>query len=406
MPDKPKNLASDLRGTKSLAVTAVTGISEIVQSMHLAVSSFAGLRKTPGKQLGITGQVYRSINSITGLVGLGLDKLLVQIGTIVGDKKTSSVTREAIVSIINGVLGDHLLATDNPLQIAMQFRLNGIVQTPAEIKSAVKIANGKVLILVHGSCMNDLQWQRNGCDHGRILADEFGYAHLYLHYNSGRHISDNGQQLADLLETLYKLTGASLELNIIAHSMGGLVSRSAIYQAQESGYKWPQHLQKIIFLGSPHHGAPLEKTGNLLDHILEINRYSAPFTNLLKIRSAGITDLRYGNLVATDWRDQNRFKLQSDRRKPIPLPENVDCYTIAASKAEKSKAPIDNLVGDGLVTVPSALGKHKNPLFQLKFPPDHQWIGRQMNHWDLLDHPEISVKIKTWMPEKLQNSLM
>jgi len=179
--------------------------------------------------------------------------------------------------------------------------------------------------------------------------------------------------------------------------MGGLVSRSACYYADQADFRWLAQLDSLIFLGTPHHGAPLEKGVNLIDNIIEINAYSKPFSRLLQIRSSGFTDLRYGNLVADDWEEHNRFKVQGDQRTPVPLPQNVACYTIAATKGETQGKLNDKLIGDGLVTLDSALGEHKDPALQLNFPPSNQWIGRKMDHWDLLNHSDVYAQLKGWL---------
>ena len=89
---------------------------------------------------------------------------------------------------------------------------------------------GKLLVLVHGLCLNDRQWTREGHDHGAALADEFGHTPLYLRYNSGRHIAANGEAFAELLETLVSHWPQPVtELVIVGHSMGGLVARSACH---------------------------------------------------------------------------------------------------------------------------------------------------------------------------------
>jgi len=399
MPDKPKNISTDLRGAKSLAVDAVTGVNGIVESMHQTISGFAGLLGSTDlkRKKGISGGVYKSINMVTELVGGGLDTLLLQLGKILGEKDASTSKREAVLSAINGVLGDHLVVTKNPLQIPMQFRQNGKPLNQQALNHAIEKADGKLLVLVHGSCMNDLQWNRKQHDHGQALADELGFAPVYLHYNTGLHISENGHKFALLLEDLLGNTPENTSITLLAHSMGGLVSRSACYYAEQSGCSWLEQLDTIIFLGTPHHGAPLEKGGNLVDHIVEINSYSAPFSRLLQIRSSGITDLRYGNLVEHDWEERNRFKLHGDQRTPVPLPEGVACYAIAATKSETPGKLGDDLIGDGLVTVPSAFGQHKNTQLELEFPESHQWLGRQMNHWDLLNHADVYTQIKQWL---------
>jgi hypothetical protein len=53
-----------------------------------------------------------------------------------------------------------------------------------------------------------------------------------------------------------------------------------------------------------------------VDLILGVSAYTAPLARLGKIRSAGITDLRYGNLVDEDWAGRDRFAGGGDRRNP------------------------------------------------------------------------------------------
>ena len=55
------------------------------------------------------------------------------------------------------------------------------------------------------------------------------------------------------------------ELAIVGHSMGGLVARSAYHYGCSANHRWPQYLRKLIFLGTPHHGTPLERWGNLIN---------------------------------------------------------------------------------------------------------------------------------------------
>jgi triacylglycerol esterase/lipase EstA (alpha/beta hydrolase family) len=140
--------------------------------------------------------------------------------------------------------------------------------------------------------MNDVLWTRKEHNHGIALAKELGKTPIYLHYNTGRHISSNRQNFNKLLEQLVLEWPVPVEeLVIIGHSMGGLVTRSALHYGQQQNKTWPNHLKKIIFLGTPHHGASLERTGNYLDVILQSSYYTKPFAQLGKIRSAGITAL-------------------------------------------------------------------------------------------------------------------
>ena len=221
--------------------------------------------------------------------------------------------------------------------------------------------------------------------------------HQFIYIIIPDDIFENGRQLTQILEEFTKRLSDDTELFILAHSMGGLVSRSAYHYAKVYGHGWPAKLSKLIFLGTPHHGAPLERGGNLIDAFLEANQYSAPISRLGKIRSTGITDLRYGNIVDEDWNKNDRFTPAGDQRQPVPLPTNVQCYVIAATISASSTKIGDDLVGDGLVPLDSGLGKHKKPNLNLSFPADNQWIGRKMKHLELLNHSKVYDKIKEWV---------
>lgn len=397
MPKESKSRVAEMQGAGKLTVDAVLGITDIVESMHHTILNFGGIfgESESPRTKGITGIVYSNIRSITKVVGKGLDVSLSQLNAIIEDSEATA-GKEAFLAALNGVLGDYLVASENPLAIPMRFRRAGKPLTEAAVQELVGHANGRLLIMVHGSSMNDLQWNRAGHDHGAALSQDLGLTPLYLHYNTGQHTSENGQILATLLENCLAKSPQSLELFIVAHSMGGLVARSAMHYGQLFGHTWQKSVKKLVFLGTPHHGALLEKGGNWIDNFLEINPYSAPLARLGKIRSSGITDLRYGNVVTEDWQGQNRFELAEDCRIPVPLPEKVQCYA-AAGTIGREASPVGALVGDGLVTVASALGRHPKQQRQLLFPEAQQWVGQEINHFELLHHPEAYETIKNWL---------
>jgi pimeloyl-ACP methyl ester carboxylesterase len=398
MNDSPKDknqhaTHSKIHGVGRLTIDAVLAITDIVESLHKRISPLSNEKSATEKEQlsGISGLVYRNIRNVTELVGKSIDAPLAAISKTL-DSQPDSASTESLLAALNGVLGDHLLLRDNPLAIPMHLRREGKTLNDVQLTEAIKQSNGKLLIMIHGLCMNDLQWCREGHDHGAELAKESSMSAIYLHYNTGLHISDNGKQFADLLESLVGLSDSQLEINILAHSMGGLVSRSALHIAENSGHRWPQLLKKLVFLGTPHHGADLEKAGNWIDLVLGSHSYTVPFARLVKVRSSGITDLRYGNVQESDWNTTERFEFSGDKRLPTPLPENVQCFAVATSANENIKFPL----GDGLVRVKSALGEHLNPAFILRIPDDQKWVGSNINHMQLLSDPKIYQVLKTW----------
>lgn len=391
---------SDLQGISRLVTDATVGVTELVEAVHHRIVHPPFLPSTPIQHLitNIASFTYKNIKWSTKFIGGGLDKVLGRLAPMLGEMKTTS-EKEALRAALNGVVGDYLEEKDNPLQITMQFRyLAKTVPTDSKsLKQIYPAINGKILLLVHGSSMNDIQWTRKGHNHGEALAKELDKTPIYIHYNSGRHISTNGQNLDDLLEDLILNWPVPVEeLVIVTHSMGGLVSRSALYYGQKNQKTWTKHLKKMVFLGTPHHGSPLERAGNYLDAVLEIIPYTKPFARLGKIRSAGVTDLRYSNLVDEDWQDNDRFKLQGDQRQNIPLPEEIECYNVAGNNGKETDS-VSRFAGDGLVDVKSALGQHKNPAKDLHFKKENNWIAQETNHLDLLDNLEVYGKMKVWL---------
>jgi hypothetical protein len=397
--------ARALRGAAKLATEATTGLTDLVEAVHARIARVPGLPgPADGRTRGITGLVYKTIRGVTRAVGGSVDTLLGVLAPALAPRPgvepgLPSPEREAILAALNGVLGDHLAKTANPLAIRMAFRHAGRalpLQRDA-LATSLPAAGGKLLVLMHGLCMNDLEWRRNGHDHGEALAVALGFTPVYLHYCTGLHVSTNGRALANQLEQLLEQWPRPVaRFAIVAHSMGGLLARSALHYGRAAGHRWPDRLDDLACLGTPHHGAPLERAGQGVDMLLGATPYAGPFGRLAKLRSAGITDLRHGNLIDEDWVGGDRFEGATDRRKAVPLPAGPRCYAIAGTLARQGGLK-DKLLGDGLVTVASALGKHRLVKRTLKFPPAHQRVFERTNHLQLLSSVEVSEQLREWL---------
>jgi hypothetical protein len=381
---------SDLHGIGRLGLMGVEQAVGMLETLHGKL-----LPRTTG---GIAAAAYRRVRATTAVLGRWLETGLVPPGERAG--KGSTVQREAVLAAVNGLFGDFLGASGNPLAIRMSLRQRGerLELDGAALADAVPAPSGKLLILVHGLCRSDLQWRRNHHDHGEALARELGYTPLYLHYNSGRHVSSNGREFAELLDTLVGQWPVPVtEIAFLAHSMGGLVARSACRHGRTARHAWLARLRHMVFLGTPHHGAPLERTGNWLVANLGRNAFTAPFARLGNLRSAGITDLRYGNLLDEDWEGRDRFEHAGDSRRHLPLPRGVQCYAIAATTGRRLGDIRDRLLGDGVIPLDTALGIHEDPARTLAFPKSHTWVAFGIHHLDLLNRPEVYAKIRGWL---------
>ena len=393
MAKRTRKHVDDLRGAGRLAVEATRGVTSLVEAMHRTIGSGPAMLGKPleGPVKLATAAVYGTIRGVSGAVGTGIDAALAGLGPVLGES-TPGPVREAVLSALCGVLGDYLEDTDNPLALSMQLRRGGIllpVTTPKAMAGAVAEPSSTILLTVHGSCMNDRQWRHRDHDHADALASARGWTRVDTVYNSGLHISVNGRTLAASLEDLVQGWPVPVErIVVLAHSMGGLVARSACRAGDEAQHRWRASLSDLVCLGTPHHGAPLERSGNGLDVLLSLSPYSAPLAALGKIRSAGVTDLRYGYVLDAHWEGRDRFEPGADTREPLPLPQDVACFAVAGQRGRG---------GDGLVPVDSALGKHRDTEQTLGFPPEHTLVVPDAGHLDLLSHPEIYAQLEAWL---------
>src|SRR3990172_948749 len=234
-----------LRGWGRLASDATLGLTAIVEGMHRNVSPIQRLlgSASRGRTAGLTGVVYGSIRGITQLVGIGFDAAAARYAPApdAGPSPEGEVAR----GILNGVVGDHLAATRNPLALPMELRHAGqpLPLCRRTLRARLPRPGAKVLVLVHGLCATDQQWARAGHDHGAALARDLGYVPIYLRYNTGLHVSTNGRSFAWVLERLiHAWPRRPEELTILAHSKGGLVARSACHAGAVLGHSWLQRL--------------------------------------------------------------------------------------------------------------------------------------------------------------------
>ena len=389
-------------GIAQLGLDSFSGITGAVEQVHqsiarTSVSNIPGLANSRLPGLGGKNPVYSVMLKTASAVNLGvrnLTKIVGDDGEVPGGNRNL-----AWLAALNGVCGDHLEATDNPLAMRMEITDGSrVLELDREsLDGSLPGAGPHIVLMVHGLCLSDQDWFRHdGADLGESLRDELHFSPVYLRYNTGRHISANGQSLARLLERLCAAWPVPVEsLSLVGHSMGGLVIRSACRYAAGAGRSWPNLLERVLFLGTPHQGSYLEKAGHLLDGALSFIPHSEPLLFGRK-RSAGIRDLRYGYLLDEDWQDDLSGKgLRRDSR-PVPLEPGVEYYIAAARVGNGDENLTGRIVGDLLVRTGSAMGEHRDGEFSLDFQSENVRIFPEKTHFDLLGDDCVHRQVVEW----------
>jgi pimeloyl-ACP methyl ester carboxylesterase len=319
---------------------ATGGIGDV----HRAIADRAFAAGSPARALhdGISGAVYAGVKGAAALAGRAAAPL--------PEREVSP----AMLAVLNGLRGDELAPE---LRIPMTLSVEG--DSP------------RLAVFLHGLFETEHAWGYGG---GPRYGDRLpGWTPVYVRYNTGRRISENGRTLADELEALAAEREVE-EIALIGHSMGGLVARSACH----AGGSWVDRVTHVISLGSPHTGAPLESAVHYAAAALGVMPESRPFARFLRRRSAGIRDLRSGSLVDEDWKDRDPEALRAAACREVPLLEGARHCFVSATVTRRKDHPVARVVGDWLVLERSASHRAQETLH----------VGAA-HHLALLNHPAV-----------------
>ena len=411
----------EVRGLKDLMVAAINGGMTTIEQMHASIARrpFKALERVPVTRIpaaavrvihdGIAGGVYGGLRGLTKLAGSAADAALTPLGQMApAEDGPSPAALDHALGALNGVVGDHLERSRNGLRMRMEFRHRGRPLAPdtETLRRAYPGAAPKIAVFVHGLAGNDLVWRFYSEEHhgnrkttyGSLLERDLGYTPVYLRYNSGLHISENGGLLAGIMEEIVSAWPVAVEeIVLVGHSMGGLVSRSACHQGKQRGNGWVDSVRHVFCVGTPHLGAPLEKLGNVMGWVLNAFDATRPFARIVNGRSAGIKDLRFGYLVEEDWRGRNVDALLENNRHDIPFLDSAMHYFIAATVTENPHHPLGLLIGDTLVRFPSASGRGAGTAKRIPFRDEHGHHLGAMTHLRLLNHPAVYDQMRFWL---------
>lgn len=402
---EPISYADFFEGVTQLATIGVVEVTDIVEAIHreillrpLGRFNEGHLNKWQGS---ITGRIYGTIRSIMSLVGNNLASGLRLYNNVRNPKEAQPLPKSLrqLVNILNGVMGDHLVNHNNPLAVPMVlYDSNGRPQH--------ETLSGRIIILCHGLGLSHLSWQVSKIGNlGEQLNRSLPQSTvLYLNYNTGQRISTNGRDFSKVLQNLVNNNPDISQIDLVGHSMGGLVARSALFYGKEQGFSWVKRVGNLITLGSPHQGASLERIGNFVQERIGKLPFAGSLAKLGDLRSAGVIDLRHGSIRDADWKSlEGRSVLPADFRHPARLPLHVRTYLIAATLVEghyDSKAT--SLLGDGLVTIGSALGEHTGE-HALSVPERHKAVFYGVSHINLMYSRRVSKQVVAWLVDNGQS---
>ncbi|WP_087459897.1 esterase/lipase family protein [Oleiphilus messinensis] len=281
------------------------------------------------------------------------------------------------ISILNGILGDYLVESGNPLAIDMGFYHQSRLLEPDHLTPLIdQYSQGdgvaplercpvKLVVLLHGLTNDETIWDfplRETMDQPASITDqstsEFGrdnyglrlardarYIPLYLRYNTGLKIMDNAHRFSALMTQFVNASPVEVdEIVCIGFSMGGLLLRYAQLLEHESTQNWLHKVSRVFYLGSPHSGAPLEKLGHIAGKVLGVvpRSYVNIWADWVNIRSQGIKDLRHG------------VNFGPDQDEYLPFNDAVRHFFISGAVSSEKNRFANQMVGDALVRVDSA----------------------------------------------------
>jgi pimeloyl-ACP methyl ester carboxylesterase len=395
----------------TLAGRALGAFGGAIRDTHLAISgrvfALIGRPAEPVRVMhdAISGVAYGSVSAGLRYGPQGAGAVAALRAPADAPSLADSVGGALALGALNGAAGDRLAAEHNPLAVPMQVRAGG---RPVDVEAdalaqAYPSATGRVVVFVHGLGGNEDVWRLDPLGreipgrlvYGDVLAAELGVTPVYLRYNTGRRISENGLDLAMLLDALVAQWPVPVaQLDLVGHSMGGLVARAACHVAARDDRTWLSRTHHIVCLGSPHAGAPLERVVNRITRRLRAVPEIRPWAAMVDARSVGVKDLRHGAVAEEDWHGRDDDD-PGDHRTDVPPPDGVIVHTVSASITAEGDHPLGRVLGDVLVTELSAKGPRRT-LALHPSPEHHRHLGGA-HHWTLLSHPDIAQAMRDWL---------
>ncbi|WP_109524747.1 MULTISPECIES: PGAP1-like alpha/beta domain-containing protein [Nocardia] len=382
---------AEVRALARLAGDELGGAVDGIGAVHRAISDrvFAAVRLGVGPAAqpvklvhdAITDGVYRAVSAAAVAAGAVAEHT----ADVPGVAPSRTVYGSGLLAALQGLIGDTLADQRPILAGPMTFRRAGAPIAAEQVAAGLTRPSGHIVVFLHGLVETEHAWHLGGGpSYAERLDTDMGCSALQIRYNSGLRIHDNAAQLSELMQRLVDHWPVPVErISLVGHSMGGLIVRGACFEATEAGRTWVRAVRKVVCLGSPHLGAPLEQVVHHGSSLLGLLPETRPFGRLLRRRSAGIRDLRRGSV------------LEDAEAADIPLLEGVDHYFVTASITRSPRNPLGRVLGDGLVLTPSGAGRNRSR--RIGFEESNGLHLPGANHFTLLNHEAVYAALRDWL---------
>lgn len=403
----------EARALGAVAGDSVGGLTARIEELHRAIADRAfratGPAAAPVRLTHdtIAGGMYATVRVASRAAGQLAGAAAGSTRPLDAPSISEGPTANALLGALNGAFGDTVHERHRALSPELAVRRNGrdVPLTRDALLAAFPAAGDRLVVLLHGLGETEGSWHRREHAHGRdlpatyatLLEQDLGVSAVTLRYNTGRHISENGEELAVLLGDLVAAWPVEVgELSLVGHSMGGMVIRSALHHGRLGEADWLPRVAHVVSLGAPFLGAPLERATNRATWALSKLPETAPLAKLVNLRAAGVKDLRHGALLREDWEGSDPDALGRDTAGDVHHLTSAQHFCVSSSLGASEDHLLGLLLGD--ILVPRASANGSGPSAQrtpLAFDDATHFPG--LSHFDLLNHPAVYAQLRTWL---------
>ena len=320
---------------------AVAGIGQVHRAIAGRAFGASGPGATPARRIhdGIARNVYGGLRLGAGAVGRAA-------AVTIGPRAPISVAPygAALLAAIDGLVGD-VLDQERPALAPPMSSSRGrrASAAPAELPHPAP----RLVVFLHGLMETEMSWRLGagpeGETYGTGCPGTSGPPRWTCATARPPHLGERalaGRAAGGRVRGVARAVG----IELIGHSMGGLVARSACHYASLDDAEWVERVRHVVSLGSPHMGAPLARAVHgpacACTASRGCRRSRVPAPQQRRNKEAAPRVARGRGLA------RPRPALAARRRPEVPLLEGATHCFVAATLTGDPRHPVGRLVGD------------------------------------------------------------